>query len=149
MAIDWEKKFLGIRLAHESMMFDEAQKLLTQQRALVKAHSAAHFPGSTDATEDDTMIHVGDATTHNHYQSSHTNGWLSKMLIGAALGAGLLATGGAGAFGLASLLKPGVTPLAPAVPMDMEIPWQLKDGKLQLGQPRQSIPDITIPNKTN
>jgi hypothetical protein len=149
MAVDWEKKFLGIRLAHEGMMLDDAQKLLTQQRALVKAHGAEHFPGSTDAAEDDNMIHVGDATIHNNHQAPQGMGGIGKLLAGAAIGVGLLATGGAGALGLAALLKPAAAIVVPAAPLDVEIPWEWKDGKMNFGKPRQTVLDVTIPGKRN
>ena len=129
------------------MMLDDAQKLLTQQRALVKAHGVEHYSGSADAMEDDNMIHVGDANIHNNYQAPQGASPLAKLLGAAAIGAGLLATGGAGALGIAALLKPAAAIVAPATPLDVEIPWQWQDGKMKFGKPRQAAADVTIPSK--
>jgi len=58
---------------------------------------------------------------------------LGRLLAIAAMSAGLLTTGGAGALGLTALLKPAV---ASPAPIDIEIPWRWHDGKMQFGKPR-------------
>ena len=129
-----------IHLAHQAMMLDDAHQLLAINRQQIKAHGRmmADLP---QLPEEPMGIHIGDV--HLAPQTAPTTqgiGTLGKMLAGVAVGAGLLATGGAGALGLAALLKPAAAIVAPAVPLDVEIPWQWQDGKMQFGKPQPVAP---------
>ncbi len=120
-------------LAHQAMMLEDAYQLLAINRQQIKAHGRmmAELP---QLPEEPMGIHIGDV--HVAPQTAAKVSSLGKLLATAALGAGLMATGGAGALALAALLKPAAAIVAPAVPLDVEIPWQWQDGKMQFGKPR-------------
>ena len=90
------------------------------------------------------MIHVGDATIHNNYVAPQNGRGIGKSLGAAMLGAALMATGGGSAIGLMNLLKPAAQPTSLAAPLEVEIPWQFKDGAMQFGVPRAPASDVTI-----
>ena len=123
-----------IHLAHQAMMLDDAQQLLAINRQQVKAHGRM-MCDLPQLPEDNMGIHIGDVHVAPQTASAKAGlGMLGKLLIGSAISAGLLATGGAGALGLAALLKPAAAVVAPAVEVD--IPWQWQDGRIQFGKPR-------------
>ncbi len=122
-----------IHLAHQAMMLEDTHHLLAINRQQIKAHGRvmAELP---QLSEEPMGIHIGDV--HVAPQTATKVSSLGKLLAMAALGAGLMATGGAGALGLSALLKPASAIAAPPVPLDVEIPWQWQDGKMQFGKPR-------------
>ncbi len=122
-----------IHLAHQAMMLEDAHQLLAINRQQIKAHGRvmAELP---QLPEEPMGIHIGDV--HVAPQTATKVSSLGKLLATAALGAGLMATGGAGALGMAALLKPATAIVVPSVPLDVEIPWQWQDGKMQFGKPR-------------
>lgn len=131
-----------IHLAHQAMMLDDAHQLLAINRQQIKAHGRmmAELP---QPPEDNMGIHIGDVNVLPQATAAKPAlGSLGKLLAIAAMGAGLLTTGGAGALGLAAALKPAIA--APA-PIDIEIPWRWHDGKMQFGMPRP-VNSMEAPN---
>lgn len=132
-----------IQLAHQAMMLNDANQLLAINRQQLKSHGRM-MCDLPQLDEEPMGIHIGDVNVQPPPAPAR-NGSIMKMVIEAGLGAALLATGAGGAFGLAALLRP--VALAPAVPIDIEIPWEWKDGKMQFGSPQSTEPDLTIPVK--
>lgn len=142
-AIQRAHRWADLRLAHEAMMLNDANKVLADGRAQQQAHSMNYAgPNYIPPGPNDDMIHVGN-TTQNHFHQpaepqppattqSSTGSFLRSMagpaLIAAGAGTGLA---GAGAL-IANALEqqpPAVVqpaeptpeipaPIVPAPPLD-------------------------------
>lgn len=149
MEASQKEKILGqwwkTRLAHEAAMLQDAAQVLAQDRAATKAHieNTQGRPMETPQSED-MGIHIGDQiTTHLPPAAKSISKLALAGIVAAALGAG-----GAGALGLVSLLKstapivaqPAQVSPAPTPAEDywIEIPWEMKDGKLDFGPARKT-----------
>lgn len=137
-----------IHLAHQAMMLDDANKLLAINRQQIKAHGRM-MCDSPQFDEESMGIHIGDVNIQRPPAEFQFGGLtpLFKALLAAGLGAGLLATGGVSVLSLASLLRPAANAAAPIAPIDIDIPWQWKDGKMQLGAPQHPDSDVTISSR--
>lgn len=133
-----------IRLAHQAMMLDDAQQLLAINRQQIRAHGrvAADLP---DLPENDMGIHIGDVHVAPAALASASSS-LGKLLAVGGLIAGLAATGGMGAWLLASTLRQPLLPAKPLEAMEFEIPWRLENGTMQIGPARSVAPNNVATN---
>lgn len=83
------QQWVGLRMAHEAVMVEDAQALLKQNREQVAAHYRNN--GLETTPEEPSVIHVGNVTNHlapaaaPAAQPSSGLGALAKLGIGAAL----------------------------------------------------------------
>ena len=134
-------KWFGLKIAHDALMMNDAQKLLDIERQAVARHHAANYPtvpGGTVEPPGDDVIHVGDTIEHHHHHAPTPAG-LSKLATAALVAGALLGGGGLGAVLVGALMPrgPAVQPTAPtatteAAPQEWEVKWKVgPDGKWQ------------------
>lgn len=116
-----------LKMAHQAVMLDDANKLLAQTRGQNRSHSRM-VGEQPQMPDDESNVHIGDVV---HNVQSKTPGWLKAAAI-----TGLaLATGGIGAMGAAALLNkapaeiPKVIPPTTFDPFDVELKWQNEGGE--------------------
>lgn len=134
------RQWVGIRLAHEAAMLDDANKLLKAQRELAAAHARKTMGDALQPEQEADMIHVGDQVTNVHNPPqlpSAAKAGLSKLAT-AGLMALALATGAGASAGAMALLPLLFKPSSPAVsepakqqPTEWRIRWSVEDGKVK------------------
>lgn len=104
------KKAGGLHLLHKTLMAQDAQAVLKDNRAANRKHGQIFQTGKkgtapTSATQDEDMgIHVGDVHKEIHYHGGTTEQTIaqkgSSVLKKAAIGAALIGTGVAAPYAL-------------------------------------------------
>lgn len=126
-------------MAHQAVMLDDAQKLLSQNRQ----QTAQHQQRSRAVEQDDMGVHIGDVINQTpapvvKESLAARPGLLSWLPTVISL-ASLLGTGGIGYLTLAALRAapatntPAVAPAAP-VKKDMRIKFWIEDMQVKTGQ---------------
>lgn len=143
----WAKDKLGLQVAHQAAMLQDAQQLLQGQRELTQASQRKLLNLPEPAAEGgDDMIHVGDRIEpHYHLPTPPRTGspWLKLAALAAlsATGGGALVIGLSQAVG--QWLNRPVQTSAPAekrtptAPQEWEIQWRFDGQKVEFGKPKR------------
>lgn len=130
-----------LRLAHNAMMVDDATKMLAFNRQQNLAHSrmVADMPL---VPEEDVSFHIGDK--YEQIPAPASSGALTKVLAGAAIGAGLLTTGGIAGLGAAAIMRPATPPPATVAPAPIVLPAPVAPQPMEFDEVEQRLqPDGT------
>lgn len=125
-----------LRLAHNAMMIDDATKMLAFNRQQNLAHSrmVADMPL---VPEEDVSFHIGD----KYEAPQGGSGTLTKVLAGAAIGAGLLTTGGIAGLGAAAIMRPATPPPAAVAPAPIVLPAPAAPQPMEFDEVEQRLQD--------
>lgn len=114
-----KRSWAGLRLAHQAVMIQDAQRLLADSRSQVRRHHKMPEP-----KDNDDHIHIGDLTQNitNAAPAAGTRpfrvSWILALVLATAAGGGLT--------WLACRPAPS---MAPVEPVELMIHWWVEDGQ--------------------
>lgn len=130
------ERWVGLRMAHEATMLEDAKELLRQQRSRVDLHQRKllELPSTSPANEPEDAVHIGDVIHQAVPVAAKAaavatgNAWLVPVL--SALAAGGIGTGAA-----AWLTRPNGSPPPAAAakpePVELRVKWWVEDGQVK------------------